>query len=273
MKNIYVVMGGLGKNIMFSSLIPALCEKDNVERISIITAWDFIFKHNEQVDQVLPVPGWKYEPLLEQFDNIIYHEPYLGNYIKEKNLHITQDWANNLGISISTPTPYVKHIYSKNEETEDYSLSSPLTDKYCVVQVNGGNGLFGDNVNSPRDYRLDLVQKLIVRIRDRLNLDVVCFRLPNEPNPSNTLTFESKSEKGVLGILPLIESSEFVITIDSALMHFAACTNKKTIVLWNTTQTSPERIGYTFQTNLTCHNDIAIDIDPNLILEKLNGTN
>ena len=64
-----------------------------------------------------------------------------------------------------------------------------------------------------------------------------------------------------------------MITIDSALMHFAACTNKKTIVLWNTTQTSPERIGYTFQTNLTCHNDIAIDIEPNLILEKLNGTN
>ncbi len=150
-------------------------------------------------------------------------------------------------------------------------MSEPLTKKYCVVQVNGGNGLYGENVNSPRDYRLDLVQQLFSKIRNQLDLDVVCFRLETEPKPSNTITFKSKTEKGVLGILPLIENAEFVVTIDSALMHFAACTDKKTIALWNTSQTSPERIGYNFQTNLICNNDIAIDIDPNLIMEKING--
>ena len=269
MKNIYVVMGGLGKNIMFSSLIPNLCKKDEAESISIITPWSVVFKYNEQVDKILPPPGWKHETILEQFDNIIYHEPYLSNYLKEKTLHITEDWANGLGITLTNPKPCVKHIYCNTGETENYSLSSPLTGKYCVVQVNGGNEVYGKNVNSPRDYRLDLVQKLISRIKNRLDLDVVCFRLPSEPKPSDVITFESKSENGVLGILPLIENAEFVVSIDSALMHFAACTNKKTIVLWNTTQTSPERIGYTFQTNLTCHNDIVIDIDPNLIMEKI----
>ena len=267
MKNIYV---GLGKNIIFSSLIPNLCKKDEAESISIITPWSVVFKYNEQVDKILPPPGWKHETILEQFDNIIYHEPYLSNYLKEKTLHITEDWANGLGITITNPKPIIKHKYYK-ELKNDYSLSESITKKYCVIQVNGGNEVYGKNVNSPRDYRLDLVQKLISRIKNKLDLDVVCFRLPSEPKPSDTITFESKSEKGVLGILPLIENAEFVVTIDSALMHFSACTDKgkKTIVLWNTTQTSPERIGYTFQTNLTCHNDIAIDIDPNLIIEKI----
>ena len=270
MKNIYVVMGGLGKNILFTSLIPSLCKKDEAERISIITAWPQVFTPNEQVDQVLQPPGWKYEPILEQYDNIIYHEPYLSNYIKDKDMHIVNDWANGLGITLTNPKPYIKHTYYNNLEN-DYSLSEPLTKKYCVVQVNGGNGLYGKNVNSPRDYRLDLVQKLIWKIRNQLDLDVICFRLEIESKPSDTITFESKSEKGVLGILPLIENAEFVVTIDSALMHFAACTDKKTITLWNTSQTSPERIGYNFQTNLICNNDIAIDIDPNLIMDEING--
>ena len=271
MKNIYVVMGGLGKNILFTSLIPSLCQKDEVERISIITVWPQVFIPTEQVDQVLPPPGWKHESILEQYDNVIYHEPYLSNYIKDKGMHIVDDWALGLDIPLMNPKPNIKYTYYSNLEN-DYNLSEPLTkSKYCVVQVNGGNGVYGKNVNSPRDYRLDLVQKLIWKIRNQLDLDVVCFRLESEPKPSDTITFESKSEKGVLGILPIIEKAKFVVTIDSALLHFAACTDKKTIALWNTSQTSPERIGYNFQTNLICNNDIAIDINPNLILEKING--
>ena len=33
MKNLYVVMGGLGKALLWTSLIPSLCEKDEVEKI------------------------------------------------------------------------------------------------------------------------------------------------------------------------------------------------------------------------------------------------
>ena len=62
-----------------------------------------------------------------------------------------------------------------------------------------------------------------------------------------------------------------MICIDSALMHFAATTNKgkKTIVLWNKTQTSFERIGYNFQTNITDDSDLCIGLDPQIILDKI----
>ena len=103
-----------------------------------------------------------------------------------------------------------------------------------------------------------------------MNLDVVCFRYDKEPKPSDTITFISNDEN-TLGIVSVINKAEFVICIDSALMHFAATTNKdkKTIVLWNKNQTSPERIGYKFQTNITVDSDVCIDIDPQIILDKI----
>ena len=48
MKNLYVVMGGIGKNLLWTSLIPSLCNKDKVDRISVMSPWAFLFKTNKQ---------------------------------------------------------------------------------------------------------------------------------------------------------------------------------------------------------------------------------
>ena len=132
-------------------------------------------------------------------------------------------------------------------------------------------GRQGENQLCPRDYRPDLVERLNNKIKNEFNLDCVCFRYEHEPRPSGTITFRSKIESGVLAILPLVVKAKFVICIDSALMHFAAATNKdkKTIVLWNKNQTIPERIGYSFQTNIINDTDICIDTDPQEIFDKI----
>ena len=180
-------------------------------------------------------------------------------------MHILDDWAMGYNIEPVIPKPYIniKRPYK-------YELSEPLTKSYCVVQFNGGALHNGENKINPRDYRLDLVQTLIHRIRHQMNLDVVCFRHEKEPRPSDTITFISNTEH-TLDIVPVIDKAEFVICIDSALMHFAATTNKdkKTIVLWNKNQTSPERIGYNFQTNLICDTEICVDIDPQINLDQI----
>jgi len=276
MKNLYVVHGGLGKNILFTSLIPSLCKKDGVEKISVMTPWPFIFRYNKQIDGVEPFDrqfGWKLHPHLTKYDNIIYHEPYYSNYIIDENIHMVDDWAQGLDIEPVINKPYVPIMNIDHGHTF-YSISpdetcDPPEKKYCVVQVNGGYGQQGNNIIIPRDYRLDLVQKLISKIRKEFNLDVICFRLQTEPKPSDTITFKANTEDGLLNILPIIEDSEFVISIDSSLKHLAACTDTKTIALYNKIETRPEKIGYSFQTNLICENDICIDIDPVDILETI----
>jgi ADP-heptose:LPS heptosyltransferase len=265
MKNLYVVMGGLGKNLLWTSLIPSLCNKDKVDKISVMTPWPFLFKTNEQIENVEPIVGWKYESRLTKYDNIIYHEPYFSNYLKSEKMHILDDWATGYNIEPVIPNP---HINIK--QPYKYELSEPLTKSYCVVQFNGGALQGGENKINPRDYRLDLVQKLISRIQRQMDLEVVCFRYDKEPRPSDTITFTA-NEENTLGIVSVIDKAEFVICIDSALMHFAATTNKgkKTIVLWNKTQTSFERIGYNFQTNITDDSDLCIGLDPQIILDKI----
>ena len=67
MNNLHVVMGGIGKNIIFTSLIPSLCKKDNADKISIMSPWDYIFKNNEQVNNVEPTTDFRYFKELERF--------------------------------------------------------------------------------------------------------------------------------------------------------------------------------------------------------------
>ena len=268
MKNLHVVMGGLGKNIIFTSLIPSLCEKDDTDKVSIMTPWPFVFNSNERVESIEHPMGWEYYSNLSKYDNIIYHEPYLSNYIKTEKLHILDAWADMYGIEKVFPKPYIniKNI------VDEYELSETLKQKeYCVVQFNGGKVGGCPNKNEARDYRLDKVQSIIYKIRHKLELDVICFRYEDEPKPSDTITFKSKTERGTLGIIPIIDKAKFVVCIDSALMHFSASTNKneRTIVLWNKNQTQPERIGYDFQTNIITDNDVCIDVDSQIVFDKI----
>ena len=136
-----------------------------------MTPWPFLFKTNEQIENAEPIVGWKYEPRLTKYDNIIYHEPYFSNYLKSEKMHILDDWAKGYNIEPVIPNPYINIKYPYK-----YELSEPLTKSYCVVQVNGGALQGGEYKINPRDYRLDLVQKLIRKIQLQMDLEVVCFR-------------------------------------------------------------------------------------------------
>ena len=122
MKNLYVVMGGLGKNLLWTSLIPSLCEKDEVDKISVMTPWPFLFNTNKQIETVEPLTDFRYYPSLTKYDNIIYHEPYFSNYIKSEKMHMLDDWAEGYNITPVSPKPYINII-----RTYENLLSEPLT--------------------------------------------------------------------------------------------------------------------------------------------------
>jgi ADP-heptose:LPS heptosyltransferase len=268
MKNLYVVTGGLGKTLLWTSLIPSLCKKDEVDKISVMTVWPFLFEINDQIENIEPLLDFRHFPHLEKYDNIIYHEPYLSDYLKEENLHMLDYWADAYGIERIPPKPIIDYSIAS---TTKFELSESLTDPYYVIQFIGGASRHGEHKLCPRDYRPDLIEKLNRKIKNEFNLKCVCFRYENEPKPSDTITFRSRTEIDTLGIIPLIDNAKFVVCIDSALMHFAAATNKdeKTIVLWNKPQTTPSRIGYPQQTNIIDENELCIELPPEEILNKI----
>tara|TARA_Y100001949_G_scaffold113331_1_gene96247 strand:+ start:22 stop:864 length:843 start_codon:yes stop_codon:yes gene_type:complete len=275
MKNLYVVMGGLGKAVLWTSLIPSLCKKDGVDKISVMSPWPFLFNKHNLIENHEPLYDFRYFPQLEIYDKIIYHEPYLSDYLKEKDQHMLDNWADAYGIERVPPRPILNppvgvHSGLKITGNESFELSERLETPYYIIQFTGGMGRQGENQLCPRDYRPDLVERLNAKIKNNFNLDCVCFRYEHEPRPSGTITFRSKMESGVLAILPLVVKAKFVICIDSALMHFAAYVkDKPTVVLWNTNQTTPNRIGYDFQENILCDTELCIDTPANEVFDKI----
>ena len=63
MKNLFVVVGGLGKNIIWTSLIEQLNVKCE-ENISVMTPWPFVFYNNKNIDRIEPLRDF---PFNEQF--------------------------------------------------------------------------------------------------------------------------------------------------------------------------------------------------------------
>ena len=276
MKNLFVVVGGIGKNIIWTCLINELNYNYGQcgDKISVMTPWPFVFYNNENIDFIEPLAGFPFNEQLTKFDDIIYFEPYFSDFLKYKDKHILNSWAEGYGINSDfQKKPYLNY---KPLNTKNKYLSGEIEKDYCIVQFSGAPNYydqsFGDNQNSlgKRDYRPDLVEKLIHKIKHHLNLDVICLRKENQHKPSNVISYTSNEDQGLLDILPLIEKAKFVICIDSALMHLAATTdNDKVIVLWNETQQNNNRIGYDFQTNLLCSNDICNDISPDEVFRAV----
>ena len=273
MKNLFVVVGGLGKNIIWTSLIEQLNVKCG-ENISVMTPWPFVFYNNKNIDHIEPLRDFPFNEQLTIYDDIIYHEPYFSDFLKYKDKHVLESWAQAYGIENVINKPYLNHNLDIGQAHK--YLSSELLNDYCIVQFSGApnyyDANFGDNKNNigKRDYRPDLAEKLVHKIKNNLKLDVICLRRDDQYKPSAAITYTSKDEEGVLDIIPLIDGAKFIVCIDSALMHLAATTNNnKVIVLWNETQQNHKRIGYDFQINLSCSNDMCNDISPDIIFDTM----
>ncbi len=92
MKNLFVVVGGLGKNIIWTSLIEQLNVKCG-ENISVMTPWPFVFYNNKNIDHIEPLRDFPFNEQLTIYDDIIYHEPYFSDFLKYKDKHVLESWA------------------------------------------------------------------------------------------------------------------------------------------------------------------------------------
>ena len=101
MKNLFVVVGGIGKNIIWTCLINELNYNYGQcgDKISVMTPWPFVFYKNENIDFIEPLAGFPFNEQLTKFDDIIYFEPYFSDFLKYKDKHILNSWAEGYGIN------------------------------------------------------------------------------------------------------------------------------------------------------------------------------
>jgi hypothetical protein len=274
MSTLFVIVGGLGKNIIWTSLIEKLNVKYG-EKISVMTPWPLVFHNNENIDRIESLLHFHYYEQLTIYDDIIYHEPYFSDFLQHKDKHVLESWAQAYGIENVINKPYLNH--KSNIDNTHIYLSEEILNDYCIIQFTGAPNYYdtyaGENKSSfnKKSYHPQLIEKLIYKIKRNLKLDIVCLRRDTDHKPSNTITYDPPDYGGVLDMVHLINGAKFIVCIDSSLMHLAATTNKtkEVIVLWNETQQSYKRVGYDFLTNMSCSNNVYNDIPPEEIFSKI----
>lgn len=275
------IEGGMGKNVMFTSLLPELKEKYN--KVCIVSPYDDIFRSSPYVDEVYNPnnPTIPYNDfVMANTTDVFWRDPYNNQKFIKKQCHLYTAWREELGL----PTKDNDAGWGKGEEkftafnTLDTSLRfGDLVDdveKYVaehpriiVIQFQGGFSPLGYNPQDPncqqvRDphnegglrrnfYRgQKLVDMIKAEYPDHLILN---YALPNEMEYAGT----EKVLKPYLWWRELLKHVDKVICIDSSLQHLATGTVKDITVIW--AETSPEHFGYVQNKNIKakCSNSQA----------------
>ena len=99
--NLYVAHGGIGKCVLFSSLIDTFSKRDN-DKISIACGFPDVFKFHPKINSA---PQWTggdlRHDIAEYFNDIIFREPYVSQYAK-RDRHIVTEWARCFGFELET---------------------------------------------------------------------------------------------------------------------------------------------------------------------------
>ena len=247
--NTYIVEGGVGKNVAFTSLIPKLAKKDG-QKIQIHTPYMDCFVFNPDILTVFGDTSSFNHPNILKSNNIYYCEPYKSNFIFGKE-HLIQSYCNLLGVEYDETV--VPKLYTSNykERANDWLIKNKIG-KYMMIQFSGGQSPIGWNTtnsyhnNNPgRNYPPHLAKQVIKKLHQSYtNLTIIDCTLTNEPGFKGTI----KCDQPYFIVHELLKEAEGFIGIDSCLNHFSASTGTPGVVIWGSTKWT--QFGYTHNTNL-----------------------
>ena len=274
MLNTYVVEGGVGKCVAFTSLIPKLKKKSEVQ---IYTPYIDCFANNPDVklalEETLPLK----DPRIMASNNIYYSEPYKSNFQFGKQ-HLIESYCelHNVDFDISMkPKIYTEHHKDSVKEWLDKNDIK----KYILIQFSGGqpkwnyaDGVQYQNINPNRNYQPFLAQQVInILLEEYKDTTIINCVLPNEPHYQGTIRCDLHWAQ----IHEMLKGAEGFISIDSCLQHFSASTKTHGVVIWGSTRWT--QFGYSHNKNLHFYMDDNwnetkfIDSDPrnNMIEPKI----
>lgn len=252
MSHYYIVDNGLGKHLMFSSLLESIKIKHD-EKVNIISLYPELFKYHPAVKYSVHIeePGF-YDNIILKDENaeIHYSDPYLSNYILGKS-HLIDEWAKQLGLKIPStlrPDIYIDQTTYKNANDFAKTLG-----KFVLVQFSGGQSVNQEptvpfkNKGQIRDYPLDLSQELVDNLTKKYpDLTILNFCKENEDS------FQLKSDNiknlyGDISFLFIAALSQFSyghITIDSSLNHLCSHRYNENVGITLYGSTGNTNIGY-----------------------------
>ncbi|BAQ91065.1 putative glycosyl transferase [uncultured Mediterranean phage uvMED] len=274
MLNTYVVEGGVGKCVAFTSLIPKLRKKSEVQ---IYTPYIDCFAGNPDVKLALEETLPLQDPRIMASDNIYYSEPYKSNFQFGKQ-HLIESYCKLHNVDFDKSMK--PKIYTdRHKDSVKEWLDKNEIKKYILIQFSGGqpkwnyaDGVQYQNINPNRNYQPYLAQQVVnMLLEEYKDTTIINCVLPNEPHYQGTIRCDLHWSQ----IHEMLKGSEGFVCIDSCLNHFSASAEKHGVVIWGSTRWT--QFGYSHNKNLQFHmtdkwiEEKFIDNDPrnNMVEPKL----
>jgi hypothetical protein len=241
---IWIVEGGLGKNIAATALCQTIKEKHPDRKLILVVSYPEVFLNNPYADRVY-FSGSKpyfYEDYIKDKDSIIYkHEPYhqTGHILRKK--HLIENWSELIDVQYNKQQPQIFVNMAQQLTVRQWIRNRPT----MVLQTNGGP-LTGQKYPYSwcRDIPFEIASEIYKKYKDQYHIFQItrpdCEKIAGAEiidQPMNNME-----------LFAILISSQKRVLIDSCLQHAAASFKLPSTVLW--IGTCPTVFGYDLHTNI-----------------------
>ena len=250
MLDTYVVEGGVGKCVAFTSLIPKLRKKSEVQ---IYTPYIDCFAGNPDVKMAFESTLPLQDPRIMASDNIYYSEPYKSNFQFGKQ-HLIESYCELHNVEFDKSMKPKIYTDQHKDSVKEW-LNKNEIKKYILIQFSGGQPKWNyadnvqyQNINPNRNYQPFLAQQVVnMLLEEYKDTTIINCVLPNEPHYQGTIRCDLHWSQ----IHEMLKGSEGFVSIDSCLNHFSASAEKHGVVIWGSTRWT--QFGYSHNKNLQFH--------------------
>ncbi len=256
---IWHIEGGLGKNIIATSLVKDLKEKYKDRRLIVVCTFPNIFLNNPFIDKVYQLGNhpYFYENYILNKDTLIFRqEPYYQTDHILKKKHVIENWCDLLNIKFNDQQPLLYRNYSQNKVDNKWFRKKPI----LLLQTTGGSKtvpspITGTQVNTAeyewcRDLPVELAQSIVQKYSSKYH--IIQLTKENGYYLEGVERFDNYISNSDLINLTSIAKQR--ILIDSSIQHIAAALKLPSIVFW--IGTSPKVFGYDFHKNIKANEPI-----------------
>jgi hypothetical protein len=261
---IFEITGGIGKNVMATSVVSSLQKKYIDRKIILVTAWPDVWINNPNVYRIYSFDRLTnfYQTYVHNKDVKIFKiDPYSHQDYILKRKHLIQIWCDICEVEYDGSSP---QIYLNPLEIEVAKIQLNFDKPIMLIHANGGIS----NQKIPYSWYRDLPYSNGVDVVNQFKTDYNIYQIAFENQP--ILPNVTRLNMSLRHIFATFLFSTKRLLIDSFSQHISTALQLPSTVVW--IGNKPEILGYNIHKNIICDVEPVYDTYHSSYLEDFDIT-
>jgi hypothetical protein len=245
---VFQISGGIGKNVIATSVVRAIQTQYPEKKIIILTAHPDIWIGNPRIHKVLQFgqTAYFYDDYIKDKDTLIFtHDPYGSADSIYRRKHLSQIWCELYGITWQGEKP---ELYFSTLEMDQVSELINKTKPILIIQPFGGA-----QTHNRYSWMRDIPPHLAQQIVDEFKNEYRVIQVKREDQIGlNGVEYLSMNPR-ILALSLFLADKR--VLIDSYLQHASAALGLESYVFW--IGNSPTALGYESNKNIVTQFEVG----------------